>query len=68
LGEEIFGTGVVAGFEELVALCFEFLGHGLCVSEALGFCDLFPKCGAVHHIKSGVIGVIGVDIILVHES
>ena len=43
LGEEIFGTGVVAGFEELVALCFKFLGHGLCVSEALGFCDLFPK-------------------------
>jgi hypothetical protein len=29
LGEEIFGADVVAGFEELVALCFEFLGHGL---------------------------------------
>jgi hypothetical protein len=45
LGEEIFGTDVVAGFEELVPLCFEFLGHGLCVSEALGFCDLFPNVG-----------------------
>lgn len=34
LGEEIFSTDVVAGFVELVALCFEFLGHGLCVGEA----------------------------------
>lgn len=37
LGVEVFSTAVVPGFEELIALGFEFLRHGLCVGEAFGF-------------------------------